>query len=391
MSTTERAETTRPSEPLDDCLGDLAALGINPSRSGEAYGIVAARTNARWWLTPLDRGAACTRAGLEMFQPVTLAARLVKSLIQLPARIGSAALFPGRRLRLSGTPSFIAAFHQPGLCCSYFTGTDGPHRKTSVQIMNRAGEILGYAKITRNPSVKRYLETEARVLSEVARLELSSAAVPRLVEHQDQGEIAWLVTDSLRAPGHVVAQELGRAHFAFLAELAEKTRHHGAAATYTELEAALDALRPTLDQSWATRLAAGISWIAPGIDILPVSLAHGDFTTWNTFLVEDKLYVFDWEYAHRAYPLGYDQVHFTLSSDLATPAPALLDRLETAIAAAWFKNDRRSAMHAILFALLLHATFYLGRAIEAVGGSQDWKEARRRAELIDAALVRLGR
>lgn len=324
-----------------------------------------------------------------MFQPITRSARIAKLAYQFRARFGRAGWIAGRRIWLDGRPGFLAPFERPGLVCAYFTGTDGPHRKTTAQIMTREGEIVGYAKLTRNPRVKSFLENEARTLAEVAELGLSSAAVPRLIDHHDQDGIAWLITDSLRAPGHVVARELGSAHFAFLEELAEKTRHRGGAATLAELDAAFALLRPALEMDWATRLASGISRITPDIDALPVALAHGDFTAWNTFTVEDRLYVFDWEYSHPAYPLGYDRVHFTIAGDPAAPAPALLDRLETEIAIACFEGDRRGAARAILFSLLLHAAFYLARAIEAGGTTQDWEEAGRRAALIDAVLARL--
>jgi len=46
----------------------------------------------------------------------------------------------------------------------------------------------------------------------------------------------------------------------------------------------------------------------------PRSLSHGDFTPWNTFFVDGKLYVFDWEYASYDYPRAYDFFHFFLTT-----------------------------------------------------------------------------
>ena len=45
----------------------------------------------------------------------------------------------------------------------------------------------------------------------------------------------------------------------------------------------------------------------------PPVLSHGHFTPWNTFFVDGRLYVFDWEYAERSNPAGYDLIHFLLS------------------------------------------------------------------------------
>lgn len=376
--------------PFGDFLNELAALGVRPPGSGgERYTVVAARSNRRWWLIPQDRGAACARAGLEMFQPTTLAARLAKSALQLQTRHERLQPTGKYRIHLSGTPVFLAAFDRPGLCCAYFTGTDGPHRKTAAQVMTAEGEIVGYAKATGNPLVKRYIENEASQLEAIAGLRLSAALVPKLIEHRHEHGVARLVTDTLRAPGHIVSKELGEPHDRFLAELAAKTARPGGAETLAELSRTLDALRSVLSGAWVTRLSHGIARLAPTIAALPVGLAHGDFTPWNTFIVGNRLYVFDWEYAHPIYPLGFDRVHFILAANPAKPVPALIDQLETELAFTSHDGDRAMAAAAVLMSLLLHAAFFLNRAVEAGGSEQYWNQAERRAGLIDMALTRI--
>lgn len=376
--------------PFDAFLGELEALGVRAVTSGgESFTVVAARSNPRWWLIPRDRGAACARAGLEMFQPTTLAARLAKSALQFRTRYDRILPAGSRVIHLSGAPLFLAAFDQPGLGCAYFTGTDGPHRKTAVQIMSAKGDIVGYAKATANPLVKRYIENEARQLKAIARMGLTAAMVPTLIEHQNEHGVARLVTDTLRAPGHIVSKDFRVPHDRFLAELAAKTSHRGGVETLAELTRTLDALRPALSGAWSTRLSKGIARLAPAIAAMPVGLAHGDFTPWNTFGVADRLYVFDWEYAHPAYPLGFDRVHFTLSANPAKAVPALIDQLETDVASTLHVSDRAMAAPAVLMSLLLHAAFFLNRAIEAGGDENDWSEAERRADLIDMALTRI--
>jgi hypothetical protein len=324
-----------------------------------------------------------------MFQPITRSARIAKLAYQFRARFGRAGWIAGRRICLDGRPGFLAAFDRPGLVCAYFTGTNGPHRKTTAQIMTPEGEIVGYAKISRNPLVKPFINTEARVLQNLAGLALKTAAVPDLLDFRTASDAAWLATDTQRAPGHVVAQEFTSPHRAFLAELAEKTEAPGLMGTLRELANTFENLRPKLGREWATRLESGIEHLIADIDMQPAALAHGDFTPWNSFIVGERLYVFDWEYAHPAYPLGYDQVHFMLATNPVTPALTLLTSLESEIAATWFNDDLRSAARAILFSLLLHATFYLNRAIKAGGTVADWTDAGRRAKLIETVLARL--
>ena len=382
------ATSMQPDDPFESFLGDLSALGVRPMTSGSnEFSLVAARSNPRWWLIPLDYGAGCAQAGLDMFQPVTRAANFAKTALRLQTHFGMP--FTRRRIRLSGTPAFFFAFSQPGLCCAYFTGTDGPHRKTTAQIMTKRGDILGYAKVSRNPLVKPFLQNEARFLAQIAGLELKSTIVPKLIEHHDQRNLTQLVTDSLRESGHVVAHRLGAAHYAFLSELAQKTMHFGGAATLSNLERTIEALRPALSKGWIDRLTAGTARVAPMIDALPFALAHGDFTPWNTFIMGERLYVFDWEYAHSAYPLGFDLVHFLVSTNLSSPISTLLDQVETAVSATFYSGDRANSAQATLLSLLLHAAFFLNRSIEARGTEQDWGEVNRRACLIDALLERV--
>lgn len=256
--------------------------------------------------------------------------------------------------------------------------------------MSRGGEIIGYTKISRNPLVIPYLENEARMLDRVARLEITSAAVPTLIDYAHKNGVAQLITDSSRVPGYVVPLRIGHAHRAFLTELAVKTAQTGGGKTLSKLAQKLDEIDDFLSPEWSSRLNAGIARIKPGIEAVRVGLAHGDFTPWNTFLIGQQLYVFDWEYAQEDYPLGYDMVHFTLATYSAGLWPDILNTLEADIAAEWYGGDHAAAARSILLGLLIHATFYLSRVIAAGLSESAWVEAEVRAKAIDSLLVRVG-
>lgn len=382
-------DNIRSTDAFPGFLGDLAAVGVEPvARGGIPYVVFGARSNPRWWLLPLDNRRAAASA-LDMFQPMTFSAKSAKTLARALTRYGPLGFLGTARIRLSCLPNFANAFDGQVSHVGWFTGTAGPHRKTAGQFMTASGEIVGYAKLTRNPMVGRYVKHEARVLAEVADLGLISTLHPNVIDLCDHGNSTWLVTDSLRAPGHIVARRFGRSHQAFLAEMAAKTMRPSAAATLAELKASFSMLKPALEQGWTNRLAGGIALIGLDIVTQPVALAHGDFTPWNVFMAGDKLYVFDWEYAHWGYPVGYDQVHFALSNDPATPAEALLDRVEEEIACAWYGADRQRASCAILFSLLLHAEFYFRRTLEAGDTTPNWDKDQRRARMIDLLLNRI--
>jgi len=137
------------SSPFGEFLYDMATLGVLPvKREGQRYALIAARSNPRWWLVPLDNRRA-TASGLEMLQPVNLATILAKAGARTIAQFGLHWFLGKGIMRLSGLPDLGDIFGGSAAHMSFFTGTDGPHQKTTMQIMDGAGSILGYAKMSR--------------------------------------------------------------------------------------------------------------------------------------------------------------------------------------------------------------------------------------------------
>lgn len=48
------------------------------------------------------------------------------------------------------------------------------------------------------------------------------------------------------------------------------------------------------------------------------TLAHGDFTPWNLKYLDNKAYLFDWEFGREQMPLMYDLFHFIIQSEIYT-------------------------------------------------------------------------
>ena len=47
-----------------------------------------------------------------------------------------------------------------------------------------------------------------------------------------------------------------------------------------------------------------------------VSVSHGDFTPWNMYCDEQRLYVYDWELAQNGIPMLFDLYHFTFQTTI---------------------------------------------------------------------------
>ena len=373
--------------PFAAFLNDLGGLGVEPvAQGGQRYAVIAARSNLRWWLLPLDSRPAAA-AGLEMLQPVTRAAKLAKTAARGLALLGPHALLGCGHLRLSRLPDLDETFDGRATHMSLFTGTDGPHRKTSMQIMDIDGAILGYAKMSRALQLRPYLRNEAKVLTRLKELGLTSVDVPTLQVIRDDDEMTLLITDSLKSSSHTAPLQLGAEHLRFLNELCAKTDRKGAGDALDELERRIVELASVGGTEWTERIASVTALLRPVQDEIPVCLAHGDFTPWNTFLQDSRLYVFDWEYANMTWPVGFDLAHFMLATIPPDQQPHNLPDLLNRISCAHFGGNKRVAWRALLLSLTCHAVFYLGRLLEAGSPLSDWIEGPTRAAMIDCLLA----
>lgn len=374
--------------PFGAFVADLDKVGVVPGVDGCTYAVISARSNARWWVVPLD-DARQTIAGLALFHPITASARLAKSAAIASASMGLGKLWMRERIILSGLPDFPCRFSEEVAACAYFTGTAGPHRKSTIQVMGRRGRIIGYAKISRNPFVRRYMQNEARFLRNIGELRLATADVPACMAFVDQDDYALLVTDSTKDASHQSPREMTGQHLSFLRELAARTRRGDANPVFSALCDAHAAIAASLSPEWSERLARGLAMLSRDSSSIPVCTAHGDFTPWNCFLQGAKLYVFDWEYADAGYPVGYDYAHFHLSAFPQRMPAEMIELLVEGLASNFYAGDRDLAAQALLLSLLLHANFYQTRAIAGGEDIADWEQADARAAVIERLLARL--
>jgi hypothetical protein len=344
-----------------EAMADLAMLGVRVSAQREhgakEYAVVGGRSNARWWLIPLESGSVAA-SGLALFQPLLTNARRMKWVAQFLSRAGLQRLWARHRVYLAGEPALGTYFRDRSAASfAYFTGTDSPHRKLAVQVMDRAGGLMGFAKVTRNSQVARLLEHESIMLRRARALDLHSAHIPKVLFHGNTAAGALLVTDTLKTARTPAATHLTPVHHAFLEELARKTSGgqpllgRNLASHYAER---LAHCASRLEPEWHDRIVKAIALLERHGDTrFPAVLAQGDFTPWNTFLVEDRLYVFDWEYAQSRQVRGTDLVHFVLNQpELRSQSAG--DKLRAALAA---MQDRYEGAHQ--FAARLTVLAYL--------------------------------
>jgi len=375
---------------------EIESLGFrvseNPGPDSIPYTVIGGRSNARWWLVPLaNRKVAMS--GMALFQPIIPSAKILKGAALMASSLGLSALWARKKLYISGKAHLADLFGENDLHYAFFTGTDSPHRKVAVQIMDKAGNIKGFAKVSRNPAIKPLLSYEAAILNDLRSLELQSAHIPTVLFSGERDGASLLVTDTLKTARTKTSICFNNAHRAFLHELAHKTaipETGGKEGLVTELQRRYAAVVERLPVKWRHRIEQGFEKIAEQRDSLgPAVLCHGDFTPWNTFFVDSKLYVFDWEYADHIYPAGYDAIHFLLSLPKIKRQPAAekIKRVLKELAEMHYLSDGSSIKPILLVYLCGHALQYMHRAPVEDGRILSWDGSEEIAVLIDTTIA----
>jgi hypothetical protein len=293
---------------------EMEAIGLRvrplPHPGSAPYGVLSGRTGSRFFLLPA-RPRAVSTGSLALVQPVRLAPRAVKGLATVAVRLGLAGLLP-HKVHVSGAGDFARLVDARARHGAFLTGTPGPHRKLSVQLMDDAGHIQAYAKVSLVPAVQALLQREAEVLRLLAVMGLRTAWLPCVLRSEVRGGTAILATNAVRTCTARCLSDLDALHLDFLEELAACTASAWArsgAWLLAEWCARIERLRAHLAPPWRERLDRAVAILSAEPALVSSSgLAHGDFTPVNSFRQDNRLCVFDWEYAGAAYPGDHDLI-----------------------------------------------------------------------------------
>jgi hypothetical protein len=377
-----------------EAMADLAVLGINvslkPAPGAEPYAVVSGRSNARWWLFPLRTGRL-TASGLGLFQPVLSGARHMKTVASWLSRVHLQHLWARQKVYVTYGTAIDDLYGGEARSFAFFTGTDSPHRKVAVQIMDGGGRILGFAKLTRNADVAALLMHEAATLQRLRAFALRTANVPRVLRAGCHGIGTLLVTDSLKTGRSRVATQFTTAHQQFVGELTQAsgpvTRPMQEIATRYQVR--VGQVRARLAPEWHQRLEDATAALASlGRTEVQTALSHGDFTPSNTFFCDKGLYVFDWEYAEDDALPGNDVAHFLLNEPRSRILPAV-EKLRKARLEIVRTNTGVSAAVAdgcLLGYLLTQCLRQLERLPTVSPTLEDWDGAEDQAAMLDHLL-----
>ncbi|MDP2107258.1 MAG: phosphotransferase [Desulfobulbaceae bacterium] len=378
-------------------FAEIRSLGFIASRDpipgAKPYAVIGGRSNVRWWLVPLTNRNVTT-SGLALFQPIIPSAKILKTAATALSAVGLASLWARKLVYVLCPPVFSDLFSCSDLTYAFFTGTDSPHRKTTVQIMGADGGIKGFAKISLSPKIKELIAHEANCIDYVQSLRLESCCIPKMLLSAEISGAQILVTNTEKTRYSKSPTVFMALHKGFLSELMSKSTKDketlAGSQFLLDIRKQAEQYSIRLPTGWNTRFAEAfskISSLAPTIKA-EIVFCHGDFTPWNTFMVNNRLYVFDWEYAHKSYPPGYDLIHFTLSLPESKRRPSkttirLVRKLLTEMGLT--ENDAEAD---VLFLCYLcgHSLQYIAREPYECGKLETWDGEPGKADFIDTII-----
>lgn len=265
-------------------------------------------------------------------------------------RSAGAGLAVAVRLGYTGRPSHRRRAHAVGpysidahlgevvnepVATSLALSPDRANRKPVLQVFDRAGRTIAFAKIGVNELSCDLVRNEAAALAELSRHELDPVAVPRVLSVATWRDMAVLVMSPLPAISLRGASPT-RLDRAMLRISAIGSQPAGD----VPLRRYVDRLRKRADGAvavagadmvirWRTLFEAVVAQPA-ALDVAWGSW-HGDWTTWNCVPRGEQLGVWDWERFGGGVPVGFDRLHHELNRRVgrkrkafSTAAPALI-------------------------------------------------------------------
>ncbi len=305
------------------------------------------------WIWP---AASRTPELLALYQPVTLRQQAFAVVVRL--------IFLLRLQRFVFTPIELGpAFRQEGTDWAVFTGTPGPNRKQVIS--SREGWVM---KTTAADAAVPNLLNEAHFLRQLANPKSPrSFRVPELIEQTERG----FTMEKLN--GRSTWNRFTDRHATALQELRliePTTAPIGEWEAWANISARINHLKNHPHAAIPPGLVSNLLQLVVEEDReaqIAYTLAHGDFTPWNTLrLADDRLGIIDWELARTGMPAGFDFFHFHLQQGIMVERKSwreiyagIRTQLTPAVSEKLFGAMAVSVDRYLRLYLIYHVSYYL--------------------------------
>ncbi len=348
-------------------LGRAAEVLMGPSPGSRATHALYPPKGTPRLLVPLRPRRAAASSVQHYTTPSSVRDRGLLRFGAALARLGVADLAP-RMVALNGLEALAAHLSDvlgEELAVGVHLGPPRANRKPVLQLMDRQGRPVAYAKLGINQLTCDRVRAEADALHQIARAAPTGLVIPAIVadgvwEGLDYVVMRPVPTWSLTpASAEVRARALDGLVAAF-----DQGRSTLAEATWWRRTMAdLDVCQDNRETA-RLRLAAAVIVARYGQEVVESGAGHGDWTPWNMCPRLGTLAVWDWERFSVDVPRGWDELHFAIASHPGGAAAALA--APRAVLRTALTVHKRSG-EAILAAYLLRraVSFVKDRQLEA--------------------------
>jgi hypothetical protein len=203
-----------------------------------------------------------------------------------------------------------------------FTGTSGQNRKAVISF-SKKGQAVSFVKVPLTPDATMLVSKEREVLEQLSTSSPQHFTCPSIIDTDEAG----LHISNVKPAKTYPVSQLTDSHLLALQEscrLYNKTSSSlGKSIFWQEVKndiaslsglKAINNLDPIRLSAITFRLKERFSAIDSSQEAV-LSLAHGDFTPWNSFFDGQKIHTYDWELSAML-PVLYDAFHFIFQSSI---------------------------------------------------------------------------
>jgi hypothetical protein len=275
------------------------------------------------WIFPVD---GSPEPHLALYNSNTRKAGIYRKLTRLVWKAGGSGLLSSGTLWLQQNLLETVKKQygiRPDETFSLFTGTRGATRKIVISVYH-GGQVKGFIKVPLTPLAFEGVENENEMVKELGKYDLTTLSLPRISQRIN----GHARLSNIRPAVCIPAERITAIHIRALAELYALSHERRAIADTAAWESI------TNNMEWLSRELVCINELNHNqvktlISLLrrvygevnagesvAVSVSHGDFTPWNMYCDEQRLYVYDWEMARNGIPMCFDLFHFSYQSTI---------------------------------------------------------------------------
>jgi hypothetical protein len=273
------------------------------------------------WLFPSKETSA---SFLQLFNPGTIKSRFLFNLTKIVwnLNLGSRLVSGTIKLQLSLFLKIKEIYNlNDKESISIFTGTKGAAQKAVIEIHtnNQSKEFI---KISFSDESKKLINNEIDMITNLSKYDLTTLSLPVVT-----GKVNGCYKLSNIKPQITVSHDrITAIHMRAIAELyalSHERKQVVETAAWHTIQTNMEWLKREIVFSRTNHVEGSIRLIQllrklynqlPIDESVAVSVSHGDFTPWNMYTDENRLFVYDWELARNGIPMLFDLYHFSFQT-----------------------------------------------------------------------------